>query len=469
MIQKIQNILKRSGGWGIRWNSLQLKFLWYFTLSILFAFIAHLTVSLPIEAWLKNKNAEEMEKQKIYSEKIADNLVFPLTGMSAAEAIEYLEEYDEEHNASIVLINSNGMLIYSDLFEFTFLDDNNLGYPIPYINRPVKLREGTGFLIYQSVPTVNSIFFKIKSILSIFSVLIFFISFYLQSKNILNDIDYINSKVDLLIGGNLSVKIELKRDDELGHLSRNINRMGDSINAMLEEKRKTEQKSRKLISGISHDLKTPLTSLIGYLNLLKDPVTDRLTEKERIQYIKICHNQSLRLSTLISDLFLYVKYTDTSLKLSRTVFSFKDLTEQVLEEHSELIKRHGITLNYQTNFNNYDVSGDPEHLARVLNNLLGNLVQYCDGKKEAKLSLFRDQDLVAIELSNTAEILKGKDPEILFGRLVRGDESRGQYGGSGLGLSICREIVGLHSGTINAEIKGDCFVIRMELPFSEHG
>jgi len=159
-----------------------------------------------------------------------------------------------------------------------------------------------------------------------------------------------------------------------------------------------------------------------------------------------------------------MKFTDASLKLSKTVFSFQDLVEQVLEEHSAGIESSGIALEYRSFLEGTEISADPNNLARVLSNLFDNLEKYCSAPGKAKLLLEQDKTAVVLKLLNTAELPENIEPEQLFDRMFRGDESRGEIAGSGLGLSISREIIRLHDGEIRADYDKGYFKITMRLP-----
>ncbi len=464
MTRKIRAILKRSGEWGIKWNSLQLRLLWYFVFSIIVAFIAFQATAFAFSSWFESRSFEEWKNYREISEVTANDLVSGLKGLNPDSAAEYLEVHDPEYRSSIELIDADGLLIYHKLHDFGFFNDTNRGYAMPYITLPAELANGTGLLVYQSVPFESKLFFTSDYILGLIAVLAFGIVFLLQSRKIIKDINYMDSCVAHITRGNLDIRIRQFGNDEFGHLGENIDIMRKSIKRMLEEREKDEQRNLQLISGISHDLKTPLTSLIGYLNILKNPETITTSAEDQKVYIERCHSQAQRLRKLIADLFTYVKYTDSSLKLSKTVFQFQDLLEQVLEEHSAKISESGIELKTRITVTESSVYGDPDHIARVINNLFDNLTLYTDGEKDAELTLFNQDRNIVLELSNTAASLEGIDPEMLFERMVRGDESRSSSDGSGLGLSICREIVRLHSGRISAEISGGKFTIRLMLP-----
>ncbi|GAA0719364.1 hypothetical protein GCM10008905_07330 [Clostridium malenominatum] len=264
--------------------------------------------------------------------------------------------------------------------------------------------------------------------------------------------------------GNLDFKVAEKGNDEFKILAKNINRMSVELKNKIEDERKAEQTKNELITNVSHDLKTPLTTIIGYLTLVKDKKYD--SEKNMDDYIERAYSKSLRLKKLIEDLFEYTKITNGVIKVNKTNVNLVELMEQLIGEMSVLAKENNLSIERDYSSAEIYVNVDSDLMARTFENILSNSIKYSykelNGK--IKVTIKQDGDHVTLSIENQGDTIPTEMLPLLFERFYRVDKSRNsKILGSGLGLAIAKSIVELHGGTINAESEANRVKINVIL------
>ena len=266
--------------------------------------------------------------------------------------------------------------------------------------------------------------------------------------------------------GNLDFTIEADSKDEMGRLCQNFEDMRQRLKESAEEKLEAEKQNRILISNISHDLRTPITAIKGYVEGILDGVAD--TPEKVDKYMRTIYNKAIDMDRLINELTLYAKI-DTN----RIPYNFKRINAG--EYFSDCIEEIGLELEAEhigLSYFNYagdevEIIADPEQLKRVIDNIIGNSVKYMD--KEHGLINIRIKDVgdfIQIEIEDNGKGIGQKDLPFIFDRFYRSDASRySATGGSGIGLSIVKKIIEDHGGKIWATSKESTgtvmyFVIR---------
>ncbi len=266
--------------------------------------------------------------------------------------------------------------------------------------------------------------------------------------------------------GNLDFTIEADSKDEMGRLCQNFEDMRQRLKESAEEKLEAEKQNRILISNISHDLRTPITAIKGYVEGILDGVAD--TPEKVDKYMRTIYNKAIDMDRLINELTLYAKI-DTN----RIPYNFKRIN--VGAYFSDCIEEIGLELEAEhigLSYFNYagdevEIIADPEQLKRVIDNIIGNSVKYMD--KEHGLIHIRIKDVgdfIQIEIEDNGKGIGQKDLPFIFDRFYRTDASRNSAtGGSGIGLSIVKKIIEDHGGKIWATSKESTgtvmyFVIR---------
>ena len=238
--------------------------------------------------------------------------------------------------------------------------------------------------------------------------------------------------------------------DEIDRLGINFNQMADRIDQQMETLMQTDAKRREMVANVSHDLRTPLTSLHGYLEtlLLKDA---SLSAKERRQYIEVATAQSTRLNQLITDLFELAKLDSSETILNVEPFLLSELVYDIMHKFKLEAEKRDITI--QSDFvNNLPYAyGDIGLIQRVLDNLIGNALRYTPRGGYITLSLTEKSDNIMIKVADTGSGIPEDEISHIFERFYRLEKNRTASGkNAGLGLSIAKRIIDLHGGNIEA-------------------
>lgn len=225
-----------------------------------------------------------------------------------------------------------------------------------------------------------------------------------------------------------------------------------------------EEASRKndLITYLAHDLKTPLTSVVGYLSLLEE-ATDMPTQ-QKIKYVHIALDKSLRLERLINEFFEITRYNLQQMVLEEESVDLSFLLIQLVDEFYPILTAHGNTVRIESG-EGLRLWGDSEKLARVFNNILKNAVAYSYPDSEIVIKCERQSETLKIRFQNRGRTIPNQKLSTIFEKFFRLDDARNtNTGGAGLGLAIAREIVTLHGGNITAESADEMTTFTVELP-----
>lgn len=275
--------------------------------------------------------------------------------------------------------------------------------------------------------------------------------------------------------GNLDFTISADHDDEIGELCRDFEEMRHRLKVSAEQKVEFDQGNKELISNISHDLKTPITAIKGYVEGIMDGVADTPEKMER--YIKTVYNKANDMDRLINELTFYSKIDTNRIPYTFNKINVTHYFEDCIEEVGLDLESKNIKLSY-SNYVDEDVQiiADAEQLRRVVNNIIGNSVKYMN-KPHGSINI-RIQDVgdfIQIEIEDNGKGIAQKDIPFIFDRFYRTDTSRNSsQGGSGIGLSIVKKIIEDHGGNIWATSKENIgtvmhIVIRkyQEVPINE--
>lgn len=285
-------------------------------------------------------------------------------------------------------------------------------------------------------------------------------------RGIVSPIWELNIAMKKIAEGNLDYRLDNHYAGEIGELFENYEDMRLRLKESTDEIVDNEKRNRELVSNISHDLKTPITAIKGYVEGIMDGVAD--TPEKMDRYIKTIYNKANDMNRLINELTIY-----SGIDNNRIPYNFQRIN--VSEYFNDCVEEVGLDLeskHIELNFYNLVsddtmIIADPEQLKRVINNIVGNSIKYLDKEKGTiEIRILDEVDSIRVEIEDNGKGIAAKDLSRIFERFYRTDESRNSSkGGSGIGLSIVKKIVEDHGGYIWAtskESEGTCmhFVIR---------
>ncbi len=266
--------------------------------------------------------------------------------------------------------------------------------------------------------------------------------------------------------GDLDFTIETDDKDEFGELCGDFEIMRKRLKDSAEDRVRDEEESKELISNISHDLKTPITAIKGYVEGIMDGVADTPEKMER--YIKTIYNKANDMDKLIGELTVYSKIDTNRIPYNFAKVNVDEYFSDCVDEISIELEAKNIRLNY-FNYAEKDtvIIADVEQMKRVINNIISNSVKYIGNKQGAlNIRINDDNDFIHVEIEDNGKGIDAKDIPYIFDRFYRTDASRNSnQGGSGIGLSIVKKIIEVHGGKIWATSKPDTgttmhFIIR---------
>lgn len=226
--------------------------------------------------------------------------------------------------------------------------------------------------------------------------------------------------------------------------------------------KEAEQRKNDLIVYLAHDLKTPLTSVIGYLNLLHDE--PEISTELRARYTNIALDKALRLEDLINEFFDITRFNLTSLTLETEPVNLSRMLEQIVSEFTPILTERNLSWHTQIE-SDIEIICDPDKMERVFDNLIRNAVNYSYPNSEISFAMHATENAVCIELKNHGKTISPQKLSRIFEQFYRADASRStKTGGAGLGLAIAKEIVSLHGGEIHASSADEQIIFTVLLP-----
>ncbi|WP_273753311.1 sensor histidine kinase [Alkalicoccobacillus gibsonii] len=266
-------------------------------------------------------------------------------------------------------------------------------------------------------------------------------------------------QTEQLTNGTLRAPLEIKGHSFITTHAKHVNHLREGISYSMNEQAKSERMKTELITNVSHDLRTPLTSIITYTDLLKNP---DLSAEERQSYVDVLARKSERLKVLIDDLFDVSKMASGQIELKKANIELKQLIQQAIVEHQEAFDQERLDLRLTMPENDLFVYVDGQKCWRMLDNLLLNVSKYSQPGTRVYLTVTAHEEQVDIVIKNISRYELSENPEELFERFKRADEAR-HTEGSGLGLAIAQSIAELHGGQLQLEIDGDLFKVTIHL------
>lgn len=278
-------------------------------------------------------------------------------------------------------------------------------------------------------------------------------------KKVFGYIDEIGKATEELVNKDVEY-IELP--DELEEIQKRMNHLKRESEKNEKLAKENEEKKDELIVYLAHDIKTPLTSMIGYLSILDE--IDDMPKKKQKNYISIALDKSYRLEDLINELFDVARFNSEKIVLEKEELNLNLMLEQIIDDFYPTLRElnKSIKLNYNEPIS---INGDSDKLSRVFNNLIKNAISYSKEESEIVINLKKDNNNAIVEVINKGKQISKEKLSKIFEKFYRLDSARtSRTCGSGLGLAIAKDIVELHNGTIIAESNEEETTFRVTLP-----
>ncbi|WP_425325259.1 HAMP domain-containing sensor histidine kinase [Planococcus soli] len=270
-------------------------------------------------------------------------------------------------------------------------------------------------------------------------------------------------EMESIAKGQFDQALTIEDEGVIGELAEKVNQIILQLEEAKAEQKKAAEIKNDLITNVAHDLRSPLTSIVGYLDLINE---DRYkSEVELRYYIQIIHQKSHELNKLLNDLFEYTLVQNKEALVNEVPINLEEMMNQLSVQFQFQLKEEGMEMRQHFSFTERPfVMGEGPKLARVFGNLIENAIRYGKEGKYIDLSVKESEELIEIEIANYGQAIPSIDLPYLFERFYRVEKSRSQYtGGSGLGLAIVKSILELHGGQIRAEstLGKTAFVVKL--------
>ncbi|WP_426348074.1 sensor histidine kinase [Alloiococcus sp. CFN-8] len=293
----------------------------------------------------------------------------------------------------------------------------------------------------------------------------FITSYLLLMRNSAKRLSGVIRGVEEMASGELNLKLQEAGEDTIGKLAGNINKIVyDLKNITLEEKRAQQTKS-DLITNVSHDLRTPLTSIMGYLSLIEE---DKYRDEVQLRhYVAVAYDKAKSLRVLIEDLFELTKMQNYTMKLEKQEIDIVEMLGQVVSQYQLQLEKYSMEARVDFTEDRLIILADPNKLVRAFDNLITNAMRYGREGRYIDIAAKREGAFALLQFVNYGEEISSMDIPYIFDRFYRVEKSRSRNsGGSGLGLAITKNIVELHEGHIGAKSEDGRTVFEITLPLS---
>lgn len=297
-------------------------------------------------------------------------------------------------------------------------------------------------------------------------ILVFSVTFLMLQDQSVRYVGKISDAMNSIAEGDLNTTVDVVGDDEFSSMAESLNKMVEEIRKLMDKERESERTKNELITNVAHDLRTPLTSIIGYLELLSGNV--QLPPEMQKKYIDIAYSKSRRLEKLIEDLFGFTKMNYGKIAMHVSQVDIVKLLGQLLEEFYPNFADKGLSYELQSNVPAKIITADGNLLARLFDNLINNAIKYGAEGKRIIVKINAEDETVQISVTNYGYVIPAEELPLIFEKFYRVEQSRSTHtGGTGLGLAIVKNIVDMHGGTISvkSDLDGTVFTVVLQVNF----
>lgn len=278
--------------------------------------------------------------------------------------------------------------------------------------------------------------------------------------------DHIIRELHYIAQGHLDHRIPFKLNGSLQDVITSVNTLVDSVVQSMDDERQVEKSKDELITNVSHDLRTPLTSIIGYLGLIENKQYHN--EQDILQYTHIAYEKAVQMKGMVDDLFEFTKVQQHGAPLNLMKVDLDPLLEQVSASFELEAEKKGIEISTHVDPKPLMIEADPEKLGRVFSNLVSNALKYGHGATWIKLSAARYHEMIIVKVANNGEPIPQRSLKHVFDRFYRVESSRSKAtGGTGLGLAIVKGVVDRHHGQVSVASDEKETAFTVVLPASQ--
>ena len=314
-------------------------------------------------------------------------------------------------------------------------------------------------------------FIRFVTVMQVASILLLFVVFSIVlTRKYSGYLNEITGAIEKMSAGDFDVKISRRNESELLTIADGLNRMSEDIKGMIEREHENERAKNELITSVAHDLRTPLTSIIGYLELINKK--EDLPIEKKLEYAGIAYDKSKRLESLIEDLFSFTKVSIGEIKLHKTEIDMVKLIQQLEDEFYPQVQQAGLSATYTYNVQSLKMEVDGDLMARAVANIISNAIKYGKDGKKLIVNVDASDSALTFSITNFGRMIPKEDLEHIFDRFYRVESSRStDTGGSGLGLAITKNIINMHDGeiSVSSDEYGTIFTVMLPLEVNKTG
>ncbi len=423
-------------------TSLYVSFLMKTIISALISLLIFGLLATLTQTYIGIKNTQNQDQIRLESDAIARDILEQIAegNMTFSQADEM--SFDSLPTYQVIFIK-NQHLTQSVVDGLS--QESVFGYDVEFADA-----SGQMYINVYGLETKGTIYYIVSAVISVICFLVLVINFIVKEIFYLKEIE---SGIKTIATEDILYKIPIKGKNELARLAMNINSMGDSLYDSRRKERQDEINQRLLITNMSHDLKTPLTSMIGYIDVIKNKLSK---EDELYAYADIAKENGNRLEKLIADLFLYSKLISGDMPVNMQAIDINLMLTQILEIRIENIVFSSESKELKSNI-------DPEKFHRVIDNLISNANKYGVLDRPIIIEIKYDQNNIIINIQNETEDDLTDKIKNISKRLYTAHEDRAN-GSSGLGLSIATELIKTMDGTLCFKFDNRIFTATVKLP-----
>lgn len=328
---------------------------------------------------------------------------------------------------------------------------------VSMLERLLNIKHEKAFMIYHEYFRGYKEIFFVTAIVFVFLLLLWRLFRWMRKY-----FKEINQGIDILLADD---GVQICLSPEMMPFERKLNAVKQTLEQRKAETALAKQRKDELVMYLAHDIRTPLTSVIGYLNLLEE--AQDMSAEQRAKNLHITLEKAYRLEEMINEFFEITRYNSQQIKMSKAPVDLCFMLMQLSDELSPVFSRRGNSIVLDAD-EQLIICADADKLARVFGNILKNAAAYSYPNTEIKISAEKSDDLIKISFQNKGDAIPAEKLSALFDKFYRLDEARiSDTGGTGLGLAIAKEIILLHGGSIQAFSEDGTITFTVELPASD--